>query len=101
MHCVLQEPEGETFRKLSHRHERVVGMYRPGPRLEAVMASVLRKERVMLGTDVMLKSHIADNFVRTGQCRHQVARGSGGLMHIVMLLRKTLTKSFKRKLDTL
>ncbi|XP_064488745.1 glutamate receptor ionotropic, NMDA 2B-like [Ornithodoros turicata] len=96
---LLTDPVGDTFKRLSNRHERVVGMYRPGARLDAVMASVLRKERVMLGTDVMLKSHIADNYVRTGQCRHQVAKGTGGLMHIVMLLRKTLTKDFKRKLD--
>ncbi|CAN7939065.1 unnamed protein product, partial [Ixodes hexagonus] len=92
-------PFGETFKKLSSRHEQVIGIYQKGPVLDSVMQQVLKKERVMIGTDVMLKSHIADNFVRTGECRHHVTRGAAGIMHIVMLVRKSLPKVFKRKLD--
>ncbi|XP_075531572.1 uncharacterized protein LOC142564455 [Dermacentor variabilis] len=96
---LLKDPVGETFSKLSSRHQQVVGIYQAGPVLESVMDDVLKKKRVMIGTDVMLKSHIADHFVKTGTCRHHVTRGIGGTMNIVMLLRKTLPKEFKRKLD--
>ncbi|KAL1425209.1 hypothetical protein MTO96_019362 [Rhipicephalus appendiculatus] len=92
-------PVGDTFSKLSSRHQEVVGIYQAGPVLDTVMDDVLKQKRVMIGTDVMLKSHIADHFVKTGTCRHHVTKGVGGTMHIVMLLRKTLPKDFKRKLD--
>ncbi|KAK8762049.1 hypothetical protein V5799_026680 [Amblyomma americanum] len=95
------DPVGETFTKLSSRHEPVFSIYRAGPVLDTVMDQVLKQKRVMIGTDVMLKSHIADYFVKTGTCRHHVTSGVGGVMHIVMLLRKTLPKDFKRKLDRL
>ncbi|XP_077492459.1 glutamate receptor ionotropic, NMDA 2D-like [Amblyomma americanum] len=96
---ILKDPVGETFTKLSSRHEPVFSIYRAGPVLDTVMDQVLKQKRVMIGTDVMLKSHIADYFVKTGTCRHHVTSGVGGVMHIVMLLRKTLPKDFKRKLD--
>ncbi|KAM7297148.1 uncharacterized protein ISCGN_022301 [Ixodes scapularis] len=97
--AILKNPVGETFKKLSSRHEQVIGIYQAGPVLDFVMQQVLKKERVMIGTDVMLKSHIADNFVRTGECKHHVTRGTAGIMQIVMLVRKSLPREFKRKLD--
>ncbi|XP_077531067.1 uncharacterized protein LOC144143134 [Haemaphysalis longicornis] len=97
--AILKNPVGDTFKKLSSQHEQVVGIYQAGAVLESVMNQVLQKKRVMIGTDVMLKSHVADHFVRTGECRHHVTKGQGGIMHIVMLLRKSLPKQFKRKLD--
>ncbi|CAN7975868.1 unnamed protein product [Ixodes persulcatus] len=90
---------GETFKKLSSRHEQVIGIYQAGPVLDFVMQQVLKKERVMIGTDLMLKSHIADNFVRTGECKHHVTRGTAGIVHINMLVRKSLPREFKEKLD--
>ncbi|XP_037525631.2 uncharacterized protein LOC119402552 [Rhipicephalus sanguineus] len=96
---LLKDPVGDTFSKLSSRHQEVVGIYQAGPVLDSVMDDVVKQKRVMIGTDVMLKSHIADHFVKTGTCRHHVTKGVGGTMHIVMLLRKTLPKEFKRKLD--
>ncbi|XP_075726473.1 uncharacterized protein LOC142768388 [Rhipicephalus microplus] len=96
---ILKDPVGETFSQLSSRHQEVVGIYQAGPVLDSVMDDVAKKKRVMIGTDVMLKSHIADHFVKTGTCRHHVTRGVGGTMHIVMLLRKTLPEDFKKKLN--
>ncbi|CAN7978526.1 unnamed protein product [Ixodes persulcatus] len=93
------ESPGETFQKLSSRHEQVIGIYQAGPVLDFVMQQVLKKERVMIGTDLMLKSHIADNFVRTGECKHHVTRGTAGIVHINMLVRKSLPREFKEKLD--
>ncbi|KAM7297149.1 glutamate receptor ionotropic, NMDA 2A-like [Ixodes scapularis] len=98
-HLDLKNPVGETFKKLSSRHEQVVGIYQAGPVLDSVMQQVLKKERVMFGTSLMLKSHIADNFVRTGECKHHVTRGTAGIVHIMMLVRKSLPREFKEKLD--
>ncbi|XP_037525632.1 uncharacterized protein LOC119402553 [Rhipicephalus sanguineus] len=96
---IFQDPVGETFKKLSSRHQKVVGVYVDGPVLRSLMDEVLQKKRVIVGPDVMLKSHIADHFVKTGTCRHHVAKGTGGPINIVMLVRKTLPNEFKRKLD--
>ncbi|XP_077492458.1 uncharacterized protein LOC144103673 [Amblyomma americanum] len=96
---LFKHPVGETFRKLSGREKEVVGLYHSGPVLSWLMDEVLQKKRVLVAPDVTFKSHIADVFATTGSCQHHVSEGNGGMIHIVMAIRKTLPKDFKRKLN--